>query len=67
MYRHYLLNKRAIDFITEFRTSSNVNNFLRKYNIILNDDGSIYDMVHKKHFPCVYNWARNICNGTNKN
>jgi hypothetical protein len=52
--------KRPIDFIVEFRTSKNPKNFLKKYNIIVNNDGSIYDLDLKKGFECMYNWANTI-------
>ena len=53
-------NNSPIDFIIEFRTTKNPNIFFKKYNIINNPDGSIYDLDLKKKFECIYNWAKAI-------
>lgn len=50
---------QPIDFVVEFRTSS-PDDFSHRYNIILNDDGSVYDLDLKCAFTCVYNWANNL-------
>lgn len=54
-------NIRPVDILVEYRRSrSRV--FASKYNIVFNEDGSIYDPDLKKQFGCMYNWARALCN-----
>lgn len=52
--------KSPVDVIVEFRTTENPKKFVKKYNIIHNNDGSIYDLDLKKTFKCMYNWAEAI-------
>jgi len=58
-YNHKVYSMNPVDFMVEFRTSHD-NEFCRRYNIIINDDGSIYDLDLKSTFDCMYNWARAI-------
>jgi hypothetical protein len=56
-----LSNKnRAVEFIVEYRTTENIKMFFKKYNLISNSDGSIYDCVNKQTFSCIYTWARTL-------
>ena len=50
----------VVDFIVEYRTATNETTFFTKYNLISNSDGSVYDRNNKKHFSCIYTWAKAI-------
>ena len=56
------IKKASVDFLVEFRTTRNPSKFFRKYNIIHNSDGSIYDLDLKLNFKCMYNWADKLTN-----
>jgi hypothetical protein len=58
-YNHKVYSMRLVDFMVEFRTSHH-EEFCRRYNIILNEDGSVYDLDLKRTFSCMYNWASEI-------
>ena len=49
---------RPLDFIIEYRISNSIQDFSKKYNIIVNDDGSIYDPKLKTNFKCLQKWAK---------
>jgi hypothetical protein len=56
---HKIKGMRPVDFMVEFRTSS-PRDFCKRYNIIINEDGTVYDLILKCRFSCVYNWANNF-------
>jgi len=55
-------NKASVDVLVEFRTAPNPSRFFQKYNIVYNNDGSIYDLDLHLKFNSMYNWADTIIN-----
>lgn len=56
---HKVYSVKPVDLMVEFRTSP-AKDFCHRYNIVLNEDGTVYDLDLKCSFNCVYNWARNF-------
>lgn len=55
--RRYIRNHNKL--LEKYRTSSE-KDFTRKYNIILNDDGSVFDKVEEKCYNNLSQWIQSI-------
>jgi hypothetical protein len=58
--KYFINNKTVTEFLVDFRVSNNYNKFLKRYNVISNVDGSLYDLDLRKRFSCIYDWAAEI-------
>lgn len=50
----------AINILSEFISEHNIPHFTSKYNIIINEDGSVYDKDLKSTYNSLYNWAYDL-------
>lgn len=60
MFRFINKNSNKYDLLSEYKKSDGSKSFEQKYNITINDDGSIYDPITKSNHSCLMTWMNSL-------
>lgn len=52
--------KKECQMIAEF--NKDPKKFQSLYDVVINDDGSVYDYIQKSYFDTLLTWAKNVQN-----